>query len=512
MKLAPRMALAALAGGAAVFGMAPFDLWPLLLAALGAFAFLIDGAAERRRPVRTAALTGWAFGFAYFAGGFYWVGEAFYVDPATTWMMPFAVTLLPAGMALYYALAASVARAFPQRGAAFALVFAAVFAATEFLRGWLFTGFPWNLFGASFIGSGIDQGAAVAGLYGLTLAATIAGFGLAPLITARGWRRAAPAVLGAALLAGGYAYGALREPTPAATATQLRIVQPDNPQSEKPLPDYARRLWQRLMALTLEDGAAGVDVFVWPEGVTPFLMDETPEALDVIGEALGPEQVLIAGSARRQRFADTTRYYNSFFVVDGAGQIAAVYDKAHLVPFGEYMPLPGLFRSLGIASLNARVAEAFTPGPGLRTLQAGGLPAFSPLVCYEALFPAAVVGDDQPRPAWLANITDDSWFGTQTGPWQHLTAARFRAIEEGLPLVRAATTGISAVVDADGRLVVASGIGGAVKLDAPLPGARPPTPFARYGHLVFWLMILATLILGLVLTERANPVKGLNKF
>lgn len=511
MKLPARLGLAALAGGAAVFGMAPFDSWPLLLAALGVLAWLVDGTADRPRPKRAAALTGWAFGFAYFAGGFYWVGEAFYVDPSTVWMMPFAVTLLPAGMALYYALAAGVARAFPLRGAGFSLVFAAVFAATEFLRGWLFTGFPWNLFGASFIGSGIDQGAALIGLYGLTLAALIAGFGLFPLLAARGWRRILPAAIGLALLAGSYAYGQLRPATPTPTTTHLRIVQPDNPQSEKVKPDYGRRLWQRLMGLTLAPGAENVDIFIWPEGVTPFLMDETPEALEVIGEALGPRQILIAGSARRQRFTDALRYYNSLFVVDGAGQIVTVYDKAHLVPFGEYMPFPDAFRALGIASLNARVADAFTAGPGLQTLTIADFPAFSALICYEALFPAQVVGPDQPRPAWLANITDDSWFGTQTGPWQHLTATRFRAIEEGLPLVRAATTGVSAVIDADGRVVIASGLGEAVKLDAVLPGARAPTPFSGYGHLAFWLLLAGAFVLGQSLTERAFSVKDLQK-
>lgn len=512
MRLPARMALAALAGGGAVFGMAPFDSWPVMLAMLAVLCWLVDGAAERPRPRRTAALTGWAFGFTYFAGGFYWVGEAFYVDPATVWMMPFAVTLLPAGMALYYALAAGVTRAFPQRGAAFALLFAAMFAATEFLRGWLFTGFPWNLFGAAFIGSGIDQGAAIAGLYGLTLAALIAGFGLYPLVATRGWRGFVPALLGAALLGGGFSYGQLRAPTPAARDIHIRIVQPDNPQSEKSRPDYGRRLWQRLIGLTLEPGADQTDIFIWPEGVTPFLMDETPEALEVIGQALSDDQILIAGSARRQRLTGDVRYYNTLFVVDGAGQIITAYDKAHLVPFGEYMPLPGLFRALGIASLNARVADAFTPGPGLQTLAIGALPPFSALICYEALFPAQVVGADQPRPDWLANITDDSWFGTQTGPWQHLTTARFRAIEEGLPLIRSATTGVSAVIDADGRIVIASGIGEAVKLDALLPGARAPTPFALHGHLAFWLMLALVVALGGILTERAFRVKGLGNF
>lgn len=501
MKLRWRLLLAALAGGAAVFGMAPFDSWPVLLVSLGVFCWLADGTADDRRPKRAAFLTGWAFGFTYFAGGFYWVGEAFYVDPRTIWLMPFAVTLLPAGMALYPALATLAARTLPQRGAAFALIFAAIFALTEFVRGWLFTGFPWNLFGASFIGSGLDQGAAVVGLYGLTLVALIAGFGLYPLVTGTTWRRVVPALTGTALLAASWAYGTSRDPVPD-TTTQLRIVQPDNPQSEKGLPDYGRRLWQRLVDLSFAPGADKVDIIVWPEGVTPFLIDETPEAMAVLAEQMREGQILIAGSARRQRLETGTRYYNSLFVIDDQGAISTVYDKAHLVPFGEYMPLPGLFRSLGIDILNARVADSFTAGPGLQTLSIGGLPAFSALICYEALFPAAVVAPDQPRPQWLANITDDSWFGTQTGPWQHLTSARFRAMEEGLPLIRAATTGISAVIDADGRVVIASGIGEAVKLDAKLPGARAQTPFGTYGHLAFWLMLGMAFALGLFLTER----------
>lgn len=515
MTLLPRLGLALLAGGAAVFGMAPFDLWPVMLAALGVLAWLIDGTAGRPRPKRDAALTGWAFGFAYFAGGFYWVGEAFYVDPATIWMMPFAVTLLPAGMAIYYGLAALAARALPVRGAAFTLVLAASFGTFEFIRGWLFTGFPWNLFGAAFIGTPMGQSASLWGLYGLTLVTMITGFGLVALVTSPGWRRFPALILGLVLLAGGALYGAVfRGPPPPSTALMVRLVQPDNPQSEKGLPDYRRRLWQRLMALTNADGAEKIDVFVWPEGVTPFFMDETPEALSVIGEALTPGQVLISGSSRRARTTTGTRYYNSLFVVDDTGAITTVYDKSHLVPFGEYMPFPGFFTSLGIDSLTARVGGAFTAGPGLQTLKSGRIPPFSPLICYEALFPAAVVGTDQPRPDWLVNITDDSWFGTQTGPYQHLTAARFRAIEEGLPLVRVATTGISAMIDADGTIITSSGIGEAVKLDAALPGKRPPTPFSAAGHLIFWLMLGAILALAgsLSLTERPFSVKDLRKF
>ncbi|BCW86963.1 Apolipoprotein N-acyltransferase [Alphaproteobacteria bacterium SO-S41] len=494
-----RMGLAALAGGAAVFGMAPFNLWPVLLLALGVFAWLIDDAVGTARPIRRAAWTGWAFGFAYFAGGFYWIGEAFYVDPSTIWMMPFAVTLLPAGMALYYALAGGVAAAFGRRGAAGALILTAAFATVEFVRGFLFTGFPWNLFGSAFIDAPIAQGAALIGVYGLTFAAMLAGFSLAPLVTARGPARAVPFAAGLVLLGGLFGYGMTRaNPDVTGASVRLRVVQPDNPQSEKAQRDYMRRLWQRLTGLTFGAGADKIDVFIWPEGVIGFL-DETPEALTAIGEAMAPGQFLLAGSARRELTDDGgTRYFNALLAIDGEGRVEAVYDKAHLVPFGEYLPFPEAFRMLDIASLTARIGGAFTAGPGLRTLELPGVPAFGALICYEALFPHDVVAVG-PRPRWLVNVTDDSWFGTQTGPHQHLTAARFRAIEEGLPVIRAATTGISAVIDAEGTIVSATELQTATALDADLPAAYADTLFARFGHWSLALLILISLVSGLVL-------------
>ena len=497
-----RMGLAALAGGAAVLGMAPFNLWPVLLVALGVFAWLIDSAIASNRPIRRAAWTGWAFGFAYFAGGFYWIGEAFYVDPATIWMMPFAVTLLPAGMALYYAAAGALAAAFRRTGAGGALILTASFATIEFVRGFLFTGFPWNLFGSTFIDTPMAQSAAVIGVYGLTFAAMLAGFSLAPLVTGRGITRAMPFAAGLALLGGAFGYGVMREPPPpVAQATHLRVVQPDNPQSEKSQRDYMRRLWQRLMGLTFGAGADKIDVFIWPEGVIGFL-DETPEALTAIGDAMQPGQYLLAGSARRELTdAGGTRYFNALLAIDAEGRVEAVYDKAHLVPFGEYLPFPEFFRMLDIASLTARIGGAFTAGPGLRTLDLTGVPSFGALVCYEALFPHDVVAAG-PRPRWLVNVTDDSWFGTQTGPHQHLTAARFRAIEEGLPVIRAATTGISAIVDAEGVIVSATDLQTAAAIDGDLPPAYAGTLFARFGHGSLAVLVLFSLAGGLVLGRR----------
>jgi apolipoprotein N-acyltransferase len=502
-----RMGLAALAGGAAVFGMAPFNAWPVLLATLAVLAWLIEGAIASPRPVRRAAWTGWAFGLTYFGGGLYWVGEAFYVDPATVWMMPFAVTLLPAGMALFYAAAGALAGAFRRTGAAGALILTAGFAALEFVRGFLFTGFPWNLFGSTLIDTPMAAGAALAGVYGLTFAVLLAGFSLPVLVLGRGALRLIPGVAALALLGGALAFGLLRAAPPApAQATQVRIVQPDNPQTDKGQRDYLRRLWQRLMALTMGAGADRIDVFIWPEGVINFL-DESPEALGAIGDALAPGQLLIAGSARRALTDDGgTRYFNALLAIDGGGQVVAVYDKAHLVPFGEYLPFPEAFRALDIASLTARIGGAFTAGPGPQTLALAGLPPFGAMICYEALFPAAIVAPGE-RPRWLVNITDDSWFGTQTGPYQHLVAARFRAIEEGLPLVRAATTGVSAVIDADGHAVVQTDLQAAVAIDATLPGAYVTTVFAAWGHGPFLALVLAAFAGGLAWPRR-RPVSG----
>jgi len=505
------MGLAFVAGLAAVAGMAPFNLWPVLIASLAALFVLVDDVARGQRGIRHAAWVGWAFGCGYFGAGLYWIGEAFFVDPDTIWMMPFAVTLLPAGLAVFYALAGGLAAAVPRRGAAGALVLAASFAAVEYARGLIFTGFPWNLFGSAFIDIPVAQAASVVGVYGLTLLALLLGFAIPPVFRGRHILRFVPFATAVVLFAAAWVYGTLHlaayaELPPREPATRIRIVQPDNPQSEKARPDYVRRLWQRLTQLTTAPGADRIDVFVWPEGVTPFFLDEATEAMAAIGDMMRPGQVMLAGSARREIGNDrATRFYNAILVIDASGHVVDIYDKAHLVPFGEYLPFPDAFRALGIASLTARIGGAFTPGPGVRTLALPALPSVGPLVCYEILFPGQVAKENE-RPTWLANVTDDSWFGTQTGPHQHLTAARFRAIEEGLPVVRAATTGISAVIDATGVPRAATALETAQYIDGDLPQSFAATFFSRYEHMIFILSMIVALLGGLLLrsTETQN--------
>jgi apolipoprotein N-acyltransferase len=300
-----------------------------------------------------------------------------------------------------------------------------------------------------------------------------------------------------------FGYGFMRpDAPPSAGPLQVRVVQPDAPQSEKMSGDYARRLWLRLLDISFAPGADQAQVIIWPEGVLPFL-DEAPEALAILSARMAKGQFVLAGSARRAVSDDgRMRFYNALLAIGSDGRVAAIYDKAHLVPVGEYLPFPAFFESLGIGSLNARVANAFSQGPGLQTLSLSGLPPFGPLICYEALFPAAVVAGGAPRPGWLVNVTDDSWFGTGTGPWQHLAAVRFRAIEEGLPIVRSATTGISSVIDARGRILAFLPLSQSGSLDVSLTPGSGSTLFSQHGHVSVLVLTLMLLAVGFALKNK----------
>lgn len=477
-------------GLAAALGLPPFGLWPLTVLALAGLYLLV---VERETSPGGAALAFWVFGLGYHALGMSWIAEPFFIDPATIWLFPFALVLMPAGLALFFGAAGFLARLIAPGRSGLALTLTALLFLAEFARGFVFTGLPWNLPGSILIDTALAGWASVIGVYGLTLAVIGAGFGLGALAHAQ-----TRVGFYAAGLAGALVLVAALWPRAAPlqdTQLLVRLVQPDNPQASKADPGHARRLWARLLSLSAEPRADGQRpaLIVWPEGVTPFLLDEQPDALQAIREFLPPGGHLIVGSVRRESGDGAARYFNTLFAVDASGVITARYDKAHLVPFGEYLPWPDLFRSLGIPILAARADEGFTPGPGLATLSLPRLPPFAPLICYEAIFPAAIIADG-PRPAFIINITDDSWFGLYTGPYQHLAAVRFRAIEEGLPVLRVATTGITALIDADGRLRTQIGLGEAAFRDVLLPQAKAPGFFAQYGHSP--ILLLAMLLLG----------------
>jgi len=279
---------------------------------------------------------------------------------------------------------------------------------------------------------------------------------------------------------------------------RLRIVQPDVPQDEKYRRVFVVRNWSRLVALSLKKTDATPNVLVWPEAAPPFLLGREPAALDDIA-ILTAKRSLVTG-AQRVDFASggKPRFYNSVYLFGHGGKLIGIYDKFHLVPFGEYVPFADLLVRLGITQLAG--TTGFTAGDGPHTYALPDAPPVGPLVCYEILFPGAVVGEA--RPKWFVNVTDDSWFGPSSGPYQHLLTARVRAIEEGLPVVRAANTGISAVIDPLGRIRASLGLRKMGVVDAALPQALPPTMYSQWGDLAFWLLLALVVVAGLYSATR----------
>ena len=480
---------------------APFNLFPFLLASIAVLVLLLDGAHDRPKFARNAALLGWFWGFGSFVGGLYWVGYAFMVDPsAHAWQLPFAILLLTGGLALFPAAAALIASFAWSKGASRLLVFAAAMGLGEWLRGHVFTGFPWNIaaygWGASL---GVLESAAVFGAYGLTLLTLLFGATLAELFWQAPRLRlpTAMAVLFALLWVG----GDVRLATTAQTdvpGVKLRIVQPNVPQAEKYKRQFVLRNWDRL--LTLSAGGPRFTHLIWPEAAPPFLLQREPVAIDQIGTITQKGVTLITGGERVVFTSDNDiRYYNSLFIFGHDGRVTGIYDKFHLVPFGEYVPFASLLNRFGVTKLT-RGEAGFSAGDGPRTFALPGAPSVGPLICYEILFPGAVVGAR--RPGWFVNVTDDSWFGPSTGPYQHLLTARIRAIEEGIPVVRAANTGVSAVIDPLGRTKATLPLNEMGALDAPLPAAIAPTPYARFGDAGFWLLLVASGLTGVALRRK----------
>lgn len=501
-----RFAVAFGAGLVSALALAPFNLFPLLWLTMPVLVWLIDGAIAdpgRRGLARLvpAALVGWAFGFGYFLGGLWWIGAAFLVDADDfAWLLPFAVLILPAGLALFWSLGAAAARAAWGTGWSRILVFAVAMSASEWLRGHVLTGLPWNAFGYALAPAPMMmQSASVVGLWGLTLAAFV--IFAAPAALAGGRKGGlAFAACAAGLLALHLGFGALRLAAAndaSVEGVSLRLVQPSLDQSEKWQVANEEAIVRRY--LDLSDGGAGAEgrgltatLLIWPESAFPFLLTQRPEVLAAIAALLPPGTTLITGAARAEpgveRVTAATPVFNSIYVIDDAGGITAAYDKVHLVPFGEYLPVRPLFDALGIRQL-ITLPGGFEAGDRRRTLRLDSAPPMGPLICYEAIFPAEIV-DIEDRPEWLLNLTNDGWFGVTPGPYQHFAQARLRTVEEGLPLVRVANSGITAIVDAYGRVRGSLGLGEVAVLDGELPASLPPTPYARFGDWVFLLLLV----------------------
>jgi len=515
--------LAILAGLAPAFAFPPFGVLPGLVGF--ALMMALFDRADAGRPLRSAFWRGWLAGTAFFAVSTWWVYQAFQVDAADQgWMAPIAVALLASGLGLIWGAAGLTYRAIAPRGIARVLVFAGVMAAFEWVRGHLLTGFPWDLPGESWAaGSPISQAAAVVGAYGLTWITIAAAATPALLLDAGARVRGGLACLAAGLVLGGlYAAGAARLSHPAPpdpNAPMVRIVQADLPEVDHyDAVSYAATV-HTLLGLTAQPAARRPDIVVWPERAIPGDFDSYLKlgtwTHDAITAALQPGQILMTGGYRSAvappgaDAPDGLVYFNSLLAIRRAPQgiePLALYDKHRLVPFGEYMPLARYLRPLHIEEL-VHIGDGFSHGPRPRAIDLDSAPPVQPLICYEALYPGftreGTIASGV-RPAWIVNVSDDAWFGGTYGPVQHLNLASYRAIEEGLPIIRATPTGVSAVVDAYGRspppLRLAQGRAGVI--DAPLPPALGPTAFDRWGETPFALMLLVSLVAGVSTSER----------
>lgn len=516
--------LAALSAGAiGALSMPPFGVLPALFISLVPMVWLLDGSGHEpfRRGLTTAALAGWVWGFGYFVAGLWWLGAAFLVDAEQfAWALPFGVLGLPALLAFFTAFGFALARLFWTGNAS--RVFALAFGLTvsEWLRGHLFTGFPWNNPGMA-LGQNpwLMQNAWLIGLYGLTVLSIL--IGAAPAVIGTGRTPAARwtlPVLAALLLSAMTAFGAWRIPLHA-TATvpnvRLRIMQPNLPQDAKFSRGNAPAILRHYLTLSAQPdgrGLEGVTHLFWPESAFPFLLHREPVALAQIADLLRPGTFLVTGAARMDEPLPgeaVGRFFNAIQVVDDKGTIRGTYDKIHLVPFGEYLPsvLETLIRMVGLRQF-VEIPGGFEPSDHHGSLMIPGLPPVAATICYEAIFPGEILPPG-PRPDVIVNVTNDAWFGLTPGPYQHFAQARLRTVEEGIPLIRAANTGISAVVDPYGRIIGSLPLGQEGVLDSGLPQAIPPAIHQEFRNFIVLAMVLGSLLVSLlghpILVRCFNP-------
>jgi apolipoprotein N-acyltransferase len=503
-----RQILAALLGVLAAAALPPVDMVPLLFVAFSGLVWLAAG----RSGPRAAFALGWSFGFGFFLAGFYWIALALLVDIASFWwLLPLALVALPVFFGIFSGVALVAYDWIDARGIGRACALGLSWTATEWLRGHILTGFPWNLVGyawsGGFPGAGtVLQTTAATGIYGLSLvtiivAALPAALGEPVLGAARPWRRfvpAAAALLVIGVLAGAGALRLAGDSGGVVPGVRLRIVQPSIPQTLKWNPEAAESNFQRLLALSAGPGREQVTDIIWPEAAATYFLNREPARRAAIATVVPPGGLVLTGALRTDPPPGRGEHaWNSLVALDGAGEIRASYDKFHLVPFGEYMPL----RSLVPIAAIANHGVDFSAGPGPRTLDLPRLPPVGPLICYEVIFPGAVV-DPARRPGWLLNITNDAWYGFSSGPFQHFAIARVRAIEEGLPLVRAANNGISGVIDPYGRVVKRLGLDDIGVIDSALPlGLAEPPLYAWVGD---WMLLILMVVTALPILGTLN--------
>lgn len=496
--------------------MPPFDFFPALIIPMSVAVWLIDGSVStdgvgryRSRILSAveAAKDGYWLGLGFFLAGLWWLGGAFLVEADRfAWAMPLGVVGLPAALAAFFSLGFAVARLIWSTGPQRIFSLSVGLGLAEWVRSILFTGFPWNSLGMS-LGSAppTAQIAAVVGLHGLTILAILIAAAPATLADQDSISRSARPTLCASTFLAALFFGGLYRisspPTTIEPGVRLRLMQPNLPQDAKFRPEAMEEILATYLSLSdratspQNSGIADVTHLIWPESPFPVALAEDLRLMKRIGEFLPERSILLTGAIRTEKplpGARRPRYYNSVYVVDSDGSLVGSYDKVHLVPFGEYLPFQSALEYVRLRQF-VQIPGGFTPGERRAPLRVPGLPLVAPLVCYEAIFPGNVTYRSADRPGMILNVTNDAWFGFTPGPYQHFAQARLRAIEEGLPMVRAANSGISAIIDPLGRIIGSLPLGEKGVLDGALPTRLPATWYSRYPHaspFMVWLLAL----------------------
>lgn len=460
-----------LLGVLAALGQAPHGWWFVTLIALAIW-FLSPVASAK-----SALRTGWLFGIGYFAVSLRWIVSPFLVDPdATGWMAPFAVVLMALGGGLFWGMARWLAfRISPVSR----VVMAGLLISAEVLRSYLLTGFPWALLGHIWIDTPIAKLAASGGPHLLTAITVGLSLSLAVLVQRHWWAAIGPIALAIVWLP------LVPSQAPTADGPTVRLVQPNAKQAQKWDPAFAQTFFNRMLDYTGQ--GAVPDLVVWPETAISYLLEYAGEELNQASEAARGAPIVL-GINRREG----TRFYNALIVVERGGFVSSIYDKAHIVPFGEFIPGGELLRKVGIDGYAASTGGAFTAGDGARTVDITGIGLARPLICYEGIFAEEIYTQERPR--LMVLVTNDAWFGPAAGPKQHLAQAQLRAIEQGLPMVRVANTGISAMIDPQGRVTAQIGMNEAGYIDALLPLALPATVYSKYGDWPILVVLLLSLL------------------
>jgi apolipoprotein N-acyltransferase len=484
----------------AALAMPPVNLVPVLLVCFPMLYTILN----KSLTTRQAAIKTWLFHFGYFTAGLYWIAWALLVDATNNWWaLPFALFGLPALMSFYPAIAAVLWYRLAWRGTARIILLAVLLGISEWVRGWAFTGFPWNLWGYTWTAYlPMLQSVALIGMYGLTFLTIL--LALAPsFMMQRLQSRSAGAMTVFILLMfiALFAWGSGRlthDPVQDSSTFVIRIVQPNIPQTAKWDPKIRDANEQKMWAHTIQESATPPYLVIWPETAMTQFTTEDVRRFESLLQGLLPTGTLLATGVLDVELdaKGNRRFFNRISVYDQTGSRLDAYEKAHLVPFGEYLPLQKYWPVKPVAFKEGQ----FTAGSGLRTVTINNIPSFSPLICYEVLFPGTTV-DSKHRPQWILNVTNDAWYGYTSGPFQHLAISQTRAVEEGLPLVRAANTGVSVVIDPLGRILGELALGTEGVLDRPVPPALKPTVFARFGNTLFFGLLLIFGALGFFLQQ-----------